>query len=717
MNEWMSDNSRLRKTFLGIDCILTGFISVMEATYCFLVWKAGAIEQTLQEYALLYLALPVVLNILVLIAAFCLEKYLKEHESLKNYLPLAALVVICTITACIHYAFAATLCLFCIPVIMTAIFCDKKMERAIMGCSVLGILIALVVRYYNDAGEIKILTIFPDAVLAFGLLIIADLLVSLIFKQTEQQKQYAARITEEAKAARLANESADQNRKECLVTMFQEIRTPVHAIIGMNERVLRETKEHRIQKYADNIQTDSNSLLSLVNDMLDIFKLESKKLQIAEMNYELSSLIYDSCNIIEKKNADAKLDFELLWDESLPGGLRGDKVRIQQMIVNLFSNAIKCTKKGKIILSLKGHAEDGERFFLEISVKDTGEGIKAENLDKVFTWDQNVEGSSLGLAITKQLADLMNGEVHVESAPGKGSEFVVRIPQTVIDPTPIGNFESQYQDASRQHANYKRSFEAEHARILVTDDVEMNVKLFCALLADTKIQIDTAHSGRQALELIKDKKYDIIFMDQIMPEMDGAQVIEEMKKLSACPNAGAPVIMMTINASTEAAKRYREAGFQNCVSKPFLIDQLEQMLMEYLPTEKVKKLAEKKEEEKRTKLEELKKQIPQLNEALGVASCANDEELYLEVLQGFATNSALRQLGSLLKKEQWINYQVGVHALKSTAETLGLPDLAKHAALLETAAYNSDIEYIHGNHEEVMKEYIQIAEIICSIVK
>ncbi len=717
MNELMSGNRQLRKTFLGIDCILMCFISVMEAIYCFLVWKAGAIEQTLQEYALLFLALPIVLNVLVLVIAFCMEKYLKDHELLKDYVPLAALVIICTVTACIHYAFAAALCLFCIPVIMTSIFCDWKMKRIVMGCSVLGILIALAVRYYNDAGEIKILTFFPDAVLAFALLVIADLLVSLIFKQTEQQRQHAAQAAEEANEALHAKELAEKARKDSLVNMFQEIRKPVHAIIGMNERVLRETRENRIQKYAGNIQADSNTLLSLVNDMLDISRLESGKLQITEINYELSSLIYDSCNIIEKKNTNEKLDFDLLWDEKLPGGLRGDKVRIQQMIVNLFLNAVKYTEKGKVVLSLKGHQEGEEKFSLEISVKDTGAGIPAENLDKIFTWDQNVEGSSLGLAITKQLADLMQGEVRVESTVGQGTEFVVRIPQEIIDHTPIGNFESQYQEAARQHANYKRSFEAEHARILVIDDVEMNVKLFCALLADTKIQIDTAHSGKQGLELIKDKKYDIIFMDRIMPEMDGNSVIEEMKKQSGSLNASTPVIMMTVNAAFETAGKYQEAGFKDCVSKPFLIGQLEQMLMKYLPTEKVKKLAEKKEEEKRTKLQELAKKIPQLNEELGVSSCANDEELYLEVLQGFATNPALRQLGVLLKREQWINYQVGVHALKSTAETLGLPDLGKHAALLETAAYNSDTEYIYAHHEEVMKEYIQIAEIICGIVK
>ena len=393
-------------------------------------------------------------------------------------------------------------------------------------------------------------------------------------------------------AAEVANQ-ANEAKSLFLSTMSHDIRTPMNAIIGMNEMVLRDSNDKDILMYAESIRTAGNTLLGIINDILDFSKIETGKMNIIEVDYNFVSLLNDLVNMVQRKAEDKGLKFELQVDKNIPSMMHGDEIRIKQVITNILSNAVKYTKKGSILFSISYSKceNDKDSVILHVSVKDTGIGIKKEDLNKLFVAferidelkNRNIEGTGLGMAIAQNFLKMMGSTVQVESVYGEGSNFYFDLKQKVIKWEPVGEFESAYKHFVGEREAYTVSFVAPRARILVVDDSEVNLKVFVSLLKRTKMQIETADSGEAGIELFKKKYYDLIFLDHMMPEKDGIETLKEMKACADTPNQKTPVICLTANAISGMREMYIEAGFDDYLTKPIDTVKLENMLLEYLP--------------------------------------------------------------------------------------------------------------------------------------
>lgn len=430
----------------------------------------------------------------------------------------------------------------------------------------------------------------------------------------EEKNQELMIANEEAEKAKTDAIAAANAKSVFLANMSHEIRTPINAILGMDTMILRECNDNEILEYAGNIQSASQTLLSLINDILDFSKIETGKLELVVGDYALSSLINDVYHMLIGKAKEKGLALNVESDKNLPAKLYGDEVRIRQIIVNILNNAIKYTKKGSVTLTVgmselklsdtPDHSNDSKsdditdkNTIITFRIADTGIGIKNENIAHLFDsfsrFDEEknkyIEGTGLGLAITKQLVDLMNGEIFVTSEYGKGSVFTVSIPQKIVSDLKIGDISEKYNEASNKKKK-KATFTAPDANVLVVDDVKMNINVFKALLKRTEINVYSAMSGSEALDMIKEKKYDIIFLDHMMPDMDGIETYQNMKMLEDNPNKDTTVVMLTANAIMGAKEEYLGIGFSDYLSKPVQAPKLEAMILKYLPEELVTKV-------------------------------------------------------------------------------------------------------------------------------
>ena len=382
---------------------------------------------------------------------------------------------------------------------------------------------------------------------------------------------------------------AGEAKTQFLAQMSHEIRTPINTILGMNEMILRESEDETISEYAQNIKRSSNVLLGLINDVLDFSKIEAGKLDITEITYSpkkmLDDLIRETSVRAERKNI--RLQTEI--SSELPAMLQGDELRVRQILTNLLSNAVKYTKNGTVTFSVGGERNE-DVFWLHACVKDTGMGIREEDVNRLFDSFQrleekknrHIEGTGLGLAITKQLLDLMGGNITVESEFGKGSCFTVRIPQQMILQE---NTEKEREERPAEGMK-KKQLAAPDALVLAVDDNEMNLMVVKMLLKRTRIQVETVLSGNECLEHCRRKKYDLILMDHMMPELDGVETLHLLRKEETL-NRDTKVLVLTANAIAGVAEQYEKEGFDGYLSKPLVIDDLEAMLGKHLPEEKV----------------------------------------------------------------------------------------------------------------------------------
>ena len=386
---------------------------------------------------------------------------------------------------------------------------------------------------------------------------------------------------------------ANEAKSQFLANMSHEIRTPINGILGMDSMLLKECQDEGLREYAKNIQSAGQSLLSIINDILDISKIESGKLEIIPTRYELFSILNDCYNLTKVKIEEKPITLHMKINENIPAKLYGDEVRIRQVMNNFLSNSAKYTHEGSITFGVDYEEKSEGEIWLIITVSDTGIGIKEEDLEKLFASftrieekrNRNIEGTGLGLSLTKNLVDLMQGEITVKSIYEEGSCFTAKIPQKIIDKTPMGDFDKRYRQYIHQSEEQAISLCAPDAKILVVDDVPMNLIVVKGLLKATKIQIDTAKNGASCLELVKKNRYDIIFLDHLMPEMDGIETLQNMKLLEENPNRNTPVIMLTANAIVGAKEEYMEAGFTDYLTKPVQETLLHEMIMKYLPKE------------------------------------------------------------------------------------------------------------------------------------
>ncbi len=525
---------------------------------------------------------------------------------------------------------------------------------------------------------------------------------------------------EELFEAKKKAEESSQAKSAFLSNMSHEIRTPINAVLGMNEMIIREASQDgnltQIKTYAGNVERAGKNLLSIINDILDFSKIDAGKMEVVSTHYKLSSILNDVANMIMFRAKEKELEFYVEADEKLPDGLLGDEVRIRQILTNVLSNAVKYTSEGSIHFSISGKkssASDDEEL-LTFSIKDTGMGIKPEDISKLFqkfarvdlTRNKTIEGTGLGLAITKNLLELMNGDIKVESEYGKGSTFTVTIPQKVISWEPIGNFREKFERAMLEKATYQESFQAPDAKILVVDDTVMNLTVVTGLLAKTKIQIDTASGGEEALRRTKQEKYDLIFMDQMMPIMDGTETLNKIRVQDNGLNNDTPVLCLTADAISGAREKYLEQGFIDYLSKPIEGVQLEAALRKYLPQEKVIVVhsEDTAEAQESSELRKLYDGIDTLNYSEAVKFCSSEEILDKTLRVFYETITANSDsIEKFLREEDYRNYTIKVHALKSSARLIGAESLSSEAAYLEDCGNNLTDESVAAITERTPK--------------
>ncbi|MCR5544868.1 MAG: response regulator, partial [Lachnospiraceae bacterium] len=501
-------------------------------------------------------------------------------------------------------------------------------------------------------------------------------------------------------------ESESKAKSTFLANMSHEIRTPINTVLGLDTMILRESSEEEIRAYARDIRNAGNMLLSLINSILDFSKLEAGKMELIPAEYSLQKMLYDIQSITKSKIESKGLTFEIDVTPTIPDRLYGDDVRLKQVIINLLTNASKYTDEGGVRLGVYGKALDNKKVHFLFSVKDTGNGLKKEDLQKLSERfarfdeqkNRNVEGTGIGMNLVTSLLALMGSELKVASIYGRGSDFYFEIEQEIISEEPIGEIDWEEAD-SGEDDEYQVSFTAEDAHILVVDDNGMNLNVFENLLKDTKIQIDKALSGAEALKLTKKHKYDLIFMDHMMPEMDGIEAMQKIKAQEKGKNKDTTIIVLTANAIQGAREEYLQEGFHDFLSKPINADMLEEKIIANLPESLVKKSAKAKKKKSSASLPE----IDGIDSAYALEHVGSVDGV-IQVMKQFITvapsdKEELESYYEALKEdpsnEDTLNsYRIKVHAMKTSASLCGSLMVYGSAAQLEFAARDKNVEEV-----------------------
>ncbi len=524
-------------------------------------------------------------------------------------------------------------------------------------------------------------------------------------------------MTEMIEAKEKADE-ANQAKSSFLANMSHEIRTPINAVLGMDEMILRNSHEDEILGYAQDIQTAGRTLLALINEILDFSKVEEGKMEIIPTQYELGSLINDLVNMVRDKVDKKGLKLEVEVDEGTPHKLFGDEIRIKQCMLNLLNNAVKYTEKGRVKLGVGFRKKDDKSIYLEVIISDTGIGMKQEDMEALFApfarieekRNRTIEGTGLGMSITKRLLELMGTSLSVDSVYGKGSTFSFAVEQKVLSDESIGSFAENFRRENREvrKQEYKALFYAPLAHVLVIDDTETNLIVFKGLLRETGVQIDEASSGKQALMLTEKKDYDVIFIDHMMPEMDGLETLDEMKKQK---NYDKSVhIALTANAISGAREEYLAAGFDDYLSKPIDGTLLEVLLKKYIPESKQVtqdsysgKQSSNKTAQKEIEIPEWLYDVPGLDVDEGIKNCGGKES-FMNVITTFhdTADQKNREIVGFYMTKDWNNYTVRVHALKSSARIIGAMKLSKLAEQLEAAGKSEDIDFLTSHTDAAL---------------
>ncbi|MCR4705638.1 MAG: response regulator [Lachnospiraceae bacterium] len=549
------------------------------------------------------------------------------------------------------------------------------------------------------------------------LALVAGLIVWWVMRTTIIRRQYA-----EIRAAKDEAERANSAKSRFLANMSHEIRTPINTIMGMNEMVMREDATGvpkgyfmSMMNYAFDIRNASESLLSLINDLLDISKIESGKMHLVEQEYDVQEMLRSIISMIRVRSNEKDLTFDVVVDEAVPSRLYGDVGKIKQIVLNLLTNAVKYTREGGFVLRVSMEERADESAGLRFSVKDTGIGVKEEDLEKLFTAYERldeeknsaIQGTGLGLDISRRFAELMGGHLWCESVYGEGSEFILTVSQRIIDETPIGAF-SEHADHEVK-GPYVPKFVAPDANILVVDDEPMNLNVIKSLLKATKVLVATASGGKEALEKIRDHHFDVVLLDHMMPGMDGIETVAKIRE--GYPDL--PVYALTAN-STAGEEFYQSKGFNGYLSKPIECEVLEETLMRHLPEEMMQQPEAFIDAEELTEIPENLKWIYEtdgitveegIQNSGGVSNYIIALELFLDTI-----DESAKVLKEAYGTQNFKLYTIKVHALKSSARIIGATELSELAASLEDAGNRQDIDYIDQHADELMTQYLAFKE-------
>ena len=550
----------------------------------------------------------------------------------------------------------------------------------------------------------------------------------------------------------------NRSKTAFLTSMSREIRSSVNGILGMNSIVQKELHDDNMKEYSNNIQSAGQSIISLVNDVLDVSKIESGRLSIESMEYDVFTVLQECYNENEPKAKAKGLTFHIDCDPDIPSCLWGDQNRIIQIINNLLSNAVKFTEVGGVSLSVGfdnlppiGSLRTDDYIMLKIAVKDTGVGIRKEDRDTIFKRylpknpkdESDIEGMGLGLSLTQELLAKCGGQITINSRYGEGSSFLVEIPQLVLNTEPMGDFVMRYRNASRKNKEVAEVFLAPEARILIVDDVELNIKMFRGFLNNSRVKIDEALSGHQCLQLVESRHYDLIFLDHMMPVMDGVDVFRKMRMMDKYPNKDTPVIALVSEGESFAKDSFLAEGFADYLLKPVKERDLRRTMKWYLPKQLVltpEDLTEPvvptvnlmngvgstssnkigttfgdDELELRsitapTLLDRFKAFSEFLDIKAGLNYCADDEEIYVEMLQEYVGSPLCRNVDTCYKNSDWDNYRFYMHVLYDSSVAIGAISMAEIFRNLETASRESRMKIVQDTHELAMALHAELIE-------
>ncbi len=629
--------------------------------------------------------------------------------------------------------------------------------------------ILFIVLFYTPIREHMVAYYTETFMNRFPVLYLVGIFVNLVavsnyHLSTLSEMEYEKKLKDAADAAI----AADKAKGRFLAQMSHEIRTPINAVLGMNEMIIREADNPEIEEYADNIQTAGRNLLSIINTILDFSKIEDGKMEIIPVEYDFPSVCNNLVNSVASRAKAKGLEFKVNADNNLPTIMYGDDVRITQVIMNLLTNAVKYTENGSVTLSVNNAGMDGEDIFIDVEVADTGIGIKQEDMGKLFESfgrleerrNRGIEGTGLGMAIVTKLLEMMGSELKVESVYGEGSKFSFRLRQGVVDDTPIGDFAEHFSKTGRQERTGKYIY-APKASVLLVDDNDMNCKVARNLMKRNGIEPDMVYSGQEAIARIREKFYHIVFLDHMMPKMDGVETLRKLKEESLVPE-GTSIIVLTANAVVGAKENYLAEGFDDYLSKPIDVEALEERLSKYLPEEltewrylsdeashyhRAKGSPEKTSEdvmefspggdddilefapaenetEKKQSADIAGDVISNLSDkgydtSAALKYCAGDRDFYIEMLGDFVKVCSAKsaELDGYYSGSSLREYQTLVHSMKSATKTLGAAKVSEMAAALEKASKENDKAYLDAHHEGFLSAYGKMGAEIAAALK
>ena len=502
--------------------------------------------------------------------------------------------------------------------------------------------------------------------------------------------------------------AANRSKNAFIANISHEIRTPMNAITGFAELLLQLNASDEVNEYASEIKSASNNLLAIINDLLDISKIESGHMELVPVPYYLHYLFTDIESVMSIPTMKKGIGFHINANPELPSQLYGDIVRIRQILTNICNNAVKFTNEGYVELSATFEdCDDPDSIMLKFEVKDTGIGIRKDDLDLIFDkfrqvdmrLNRNVEGSGLGLSICRQLVDLMDGTLSVDSVYGEGTTFTICIPQKVIDRKKLSNYLVYH----KQEEKKRSVIYAPSARVLVVDDNEVNIKILRGLLLHYEIDADTALSGEESVKKASENTYDLILMDHMMPGMDGEEALKEIRKIKDKDRAGVPVIAVTANAIRGMRDEYLRKGFDDYLSKPVETPKIEQILKDHLAPNLFVALEEEETEEETS----LDMEIKGVDVDTGLIKCDGNAKEYIEILEIFTEYGPDKasEIEKLAADHDYENYVINVHSLKSVAANIGAHQLFTMAKIHEFAGKSGNTGFVDANYEKLVALY------------